>query len=173
MRKPVSYQVSNQVYCQWNRVRNALLWLEITQSLSNRLKFSTSPSNQSPCYSVRNPSSRGDTVTVTETRIFLISKNLLGIRGWKSWNTDSLFQIYWGWNTDALFLSHCCKRVGVNKDLLTNTFTQVDHERDMINWGQNTVILSVCFVHTGIVISLNLPLDTTQWHSQQQNCQVW
>ena len=87
-------------------------------------------------------------VTVTETRIFSISKNLLGIRGWKSWNTDSLFQIYWGWNTDTLFLSHCCKRVGVNKDLLTNTFTQVDHERDMINWGQNTVILSVCFVHT-------------------------
>ena len=67
-------------------------------------------------------------------------------------------QVHSSFHTDVKELEY--------KDLLTNTFTQTDYERDMKILGvkhhlrQNMVILSVCFAHTCIIIRWTGPSVT-------------
>ena len=95
---------------------NYQIWLEITQSLSNRLKFSTSPSSESPCHGVRIPPPLGFFLFLKKlsSQKALAGQYRVGREGWKEKGGKSTGDGGnggkctgdVGWNTGALVLAH-------------------------------------------------------------------
>ncbi len=164
MGKPACEQACEQ----GNRARNARypctdrLWLEIIQSLSNRLKFSASPSAESP-YHGSNSSQLGsslepgllttahggrDQLDPPSTLIFVVSEKVVFSKdtcrtkqGGGQGRVERVQEMgepvetVVGWGIQVPSSFHTDVKELEYQDLLTSTFTQTDHERGMKNWG--------------------------------------